>query len=319
VFRLAQSTVLVTGATGFVGGYLVEHLLQAGASVIGWHRPSTTRPLRQDVRWQPVDLLEPASVRGALADAGPAAVCHLAASAHVARSWEHTFETYETNVRATHVLLAALAELPRPPRVLVACSATIYKPQDHPLAEHDAIQPLSPYATSKLAQELLARHVWHEQGVPAIIARSFNHTGPGQDPSYVAPSLARQIARIEAGLQEPRLRMGNLSPRRDLTDVRDVVKAYAAMLERAAPGEPINVCSGRALVIRELVDTFIARARVQVSAYEDPALFRPTDPQMLVGDHRRLTAQTGWRPEIPLERTVDDLLNHWRARIRVDG
>jgi GDP-4-dehydro-6-deoxy-D-mannose reductase len=184
------------------------------------------------------------------------------------------------------------------------------------LTEEDPLAPTSPYATSKLAQELLSAHAWADEGVQALIARSFNHTGPGQDPAYVTSAIARQIARIEAGLQEPTLRLGNLEPKRDLTDVRDVVRAYVAMMAKASPGRPYNVCSGRHLSIRALVDAFVRRAQTPVIIEQDPALFRPNDVPLLVGSHARLTADTGWMPEIPIERTVDDLLQYWRGEIR---
>jgi GDP-4-dehydro-6-deoxy-D-mannose reductase len=163
---------------------------------------------------------------------------------------------------------------------------------------------------------MLAQQSWRDDGLQTLIARSFNHTGPGQDASYVASGIARQIARIEARLQEPILRLGNLEPKRDLTDVRDVVRAYVAMMQTASPGRPYNVCSGRHLSIRTLVETFVARAETSVAIVQDPALFRPNDLPMLVGDHRRLTTDTGWTAEIPLEHTVDDLLRYWRQQIR---
>lgn len=308
--------ILVTGGAGFAGSHLLARLADTGAPLVAWHRPGAARQdLRPDVRWMAVELLDRAAVAEAVAAVRPAAVYHLAGAAHVAQSWTHTLETYQGNVLATHHLLSALCAADCRVRVLITCSGAVYQAQDHPLREQDPLAPGSPYAVSKLAQEMLARQLWEDQGLPAIVARAFNHTGPGQDSAYVASGIARQIARIEAGLQEPTLKVGNLEPKRDLSDVRDTVRAYVAMMERAEPGRPYNVCSGRALSIRALVETFTARAAAPVRIVQDPALFRPHDAPMLVGSHHRLTTDTGWTPELAFEQTVDDLLEYWRRRV----
>jgi GDP-4-dehydro-6-deoxy-D-mannose reductase len=202
--------------------------------------------------------------------------------------------------------------------VLVACSAHVYAPQSKPLAEEDALKPESPYATSKLATEMLAARAWSEDGLPTLIARAFNHVGPRQDPSYVAASIARQIALIENGTLDPVLTLGNIEPRRDFTDVRDTVRAYVAMMARARPGVVYNVASGRAIAVRALVDAFVARARCHVRVVQDQARFRPNDVPLLVGDRSRLTTETGWEPQIPFEQTIDDLLGYWRDRLKTD-
>jgi GDP-4-dehydro-6-deoxy-D-mannose reductase len=265
-----------------------------------------------------VDLLDRARVADALGAIKPSAIYHLAGAAHVAQSWQYIRETYEGNVLATHHLFEGLRAHALTPRVLVACSAHVYAPQSRPLREDDQLKPGSPYATSKLATEMLTVRAWTDDGLPTLIARAFNHVGPRQDPSYVAPSIARQIALIESGRTAPVLTMGNLEPRRDLTDVRDTVRAYAAMMERARPGVPYNVGSGRAIAVRELVDAFVARARREVKVVQDEARFRPNDVPLLVGDRSRLTSETGWEPQIPFEKTVHDLLDYWRHRIKTE-
>ena len=262
-----------------------------------------------------VEMLDKEAVARAVAEVAPSAVYHLAGAAHVAQSWQNTRETYEGNVLASHHLFEGLRAAKLSPRVLVTGSATIYRAQDRPIREEDELAPASPYATSKLAQELLSQRVWAEDALPVLIARSFNHIGPRQDSSYVAPGIARQIALIETGRQEPVLTMGSLEPQRDLTDVRDTVRAYLAMMESAEPGLPYNVCSGRGLSIRALVETFAAHARRPIQIVQDPSRFRPNDPPLLVGDHRRLTSHTGWQPRIPFEQTIVDLLEYWRTQV----
>jgi GDP-4-dehydro-6-deoxy-D-mannose reductase len=308
--------ILVTGAAGFVGGHLLDLLTQGSTPIAAWHRPGYgPAEKRSEVTWQAVELLDRAAVQRTVAEVRPSAVYHLAGAAHVAESWQNTFETYQTNVLATHYLLVALTALEWRPRVLVAGSATIYRPQNRPLEETDPLGPSSPYAASKLAQEMRARHAFQDDGIPTLLARSFNHVGPRQDPSYVAPAVARQIALIEAGRQEPTLTMGNVEATRDLTDVRDTVRAYVAMMASARPGQTYNVCSGRGVSISALVTMFTSRARRSVTVVQDPSRFRPSDVPLLVGSYARLTTDTGWTPQIPLEQTVDDLIGYWRQRI----
>ncbi len=309
-------SVLVTGASGFAGSHLLDLLHADDTDVVAWSRPGT--PALEGAswcRWMDVELLDPQGVTDALADVRPSAIYHLAGSAHVAQSWKQTHETFAGNVLASQHLFAGLRRAGLTPRVVVTCSANIYAPSEGALTEDSPIVPTNPYATSKLAQETLSVRAWTIDGIPTLIARAFNHIGPRQSPSFVAASIARQIALIEANQLPPVLTMGNLQPRRDLTDVRDTVRGYRAMMESARPGVPYNVCSGRALAIQTLIDTFLQRARVEVKIVQDPALFRPNDIMHLVGSHARLTAETGWTPTIPLEQTVEDLLTYWRAEV----
>jgi GDP-4-dehydro-6-deoxy-D-mannose reductase len=308
--------VLVTGAAGFVGSHLLELLAHDHIDIMAWLRPGTEPLVRGDrVRWVEVEMHDRAAVMAAVADAQPAAVYHLAGVAHLGDSWSHTRETLAGNALASHHLFESLRLAGLKPRVLVACSAMVYTPTDRALTEDDRVCPNSPYGTSKLAQEMVARRAWEDDGIGGLIARAFNHTGPRQTPAFVAPSIAKQIALIEAGRMEPRLAMGNLEPRRDLMDVRDTVRAYRSMMQSAKPGVPYNVSSGRAVAIKALVDAFLSRARVPIKIEQDAARFRPNDTPLVLGDHSRLTADTGWTPQIPLEKTVEDLLDYWRQAI----
>jgi GDP-4-dehydro-6-deoxy-D-mannose reductase len=312
--------VLVTGAAGFVGSHLLELLSQSGVEIVGWRRPigPPVYPV-EGVAWKDVELLDRDAVAQAVLDIQPSSVYHMAGSAHVGQSWQYVRETYEGNVLATFYLFDALRQLDNRPRVLLPCSAHVYAPQSRPIREDDELRPASPYAMSKLAAEMLGAHVAVEDGIEAIVARAFNHVGPRQDPSFVAAGIARQIALIEDGRQDPVITMGSLTPMRDLTDVRDTVRAYVALMAHAEPAMPYNVSSGRAVAVGDLVHAFLDLAQRDIQVVEDPARFRPNDPPLLVGDHSRLTAATGWEPKIPLAQTVADLLDYWRARVKTEA
>jgi GDP-4-dehydro-6-deoxy-D-mannose reductase len=305
--------VLVTGAAGFAGSHLVDHLVRQGAAVVAWHRPGHP-PARdvQSTRWEAVDLLDADAVAAGIARLHPPAVYHCAGAAHVGRSWDSTEPTFAANVRGTHHLLSALERAGGCARVLVPSSALVYSGADEPLTESHPLGPSSPYGLSKLAQEMLAGRSNGPLGV--TIARAFNHLGPRQDPQFAASGFARRIADIERGICEPEISVGNLEARRDLTDVRDTVRAYTLILERGTPGRPYNVCSGRAITIRQLLDLLLARARVPVTVKVDPARYRPHDTPLLLGDPSRLRNELGWTAQIPLEHTLDDLLEYWRGR-----
>jgi len=304
--------VLVTGASGFAGSHLVDSLAADGLEVFAWRRPGGTPP--REVRgttWQEVDVLDRAAVRTALILARPTAVYHCAGAAHVGRSFGSTLRTFEANVRGTHNIIEGLRETTMEARLLIPSSATVYASAGEPLDEDHAVKPASPYALSKLAQEMAGAD--NPGGPPVVIARAFNHVGPRQDPWFVASGFARRIADIEAGRWEPEIAVGNLEARRDLSDVRDTVRAYRRIVERGAPGRIYNVCSGRAIAIRDLLEMLLARARVTIRIKPDPARYRPHDEPLIVGNPRRIREELGWTPEIPFEKTVDDLLEFWRS------
>ena len=307
------ATILVTGAGGFAGSHLLD-LLAGEDAVVAWHRPgSAPRAAGPSVRWEAVDLLDRGAVREAIARARPSAVYHCAAAAHVGKAWDSTESTFAVNVLGTHHLCDALRREDLRVQFLMPSSAMIYRPSSDAMAEDDPLVPANPYGLSKLAQELLALRSIPD-GIDVRVARAFNHIGPRQDPFFAAPGFARRIADIERGRWAPEISVGNLDAQRDLTDVRDTVRAYRLILERGVPGRPYNVCSGRAVTIRHLLDLLIARARCPVTVKIDPARYRPNDNPILLGDPSRLRDELGWTPEIPLERTVDDLLEYWRGK-----
>jgi GDP-4-dehydro-6-deoxy-D-mannose reductase len=269
------------------------------------------RPVTSVV-WEAVDLLDRPAVRAALDRVRPSAVYHCAGAAHVGRSWNKIESTFAINVRGTFNVLEGLRDAGVAARVLVPSSAMVYAAADKMLREDHPLVPASPYALSKLAQELAG--IGDPGGPDVLIARAFNHFGPRQDPWFVASGFARRIADIEAGRWAPEIAVGNLDSRRDLTDVRDTVRAYRLILERGTPGRPYNVCSGRAMAVRELLEMLLSRAKVPIRITVDPARYRPNDLPLLVGDPSRIRDELGWTTRISLEQAVDDLLEFWRSQ-----
>jgi len=304
--------ILVTGASGFAGSHLLDLFAADGVAIVAWHRPGGTPPRPvAGARWEGVDLLDRAAVRAAVERLRPTDVYHCAGAAHVGRSWGSSEPTFAVNVRGTHHVIEALRDAGVDARVLIPSSAMVYAASSAAIREDHPLLPASPYALSKLAQEMVGRN--NPGGPQVSIARAFNHFGPRQDPWFVASGFARRIADIEAGRWEPEIAVGNLDARRDLTDVRDTVRAYRQILERGAPGTTYNVCSGRAIAIRELLDMLLARARVPITVKPDPARYRPNDPPLILGDPARIREDLGWSPSIAIERTLDDLLESWRV------
>jgi GDP-4-dehydro-6-deoxy-D-mannose reductase len=305
-------TTLVTGAAGFAGGHLLDLLSADTPDLVAWFRPGGAPPqTAAGATWEAIDLLDRDAVRHAIARVRPDVVYHCAGAAHVGRSWDRTESTLATNVRATHYLLDALSRAQVESRVLIPSSAMVYASADRALTEDDPLIPSSPYAFSKLAQEQLGCRPYGK--VHVLIARAFNHFGPRQDPMFVASGFARRIADIERGRWAPEIAVGNLDARRDLADVRDTVRAYRLIVQRGKAGRPYNVCTGRAIAIRDLLGMLIARARVPMTVKPDPARYRPNDVPLLLGDPQRLHDELGWTPRIPLDQTIDDLLEYWRT------
>jgi len=308
-----SNVVLVTGAGGFAGSHLVEHLRASPKQRKGEGGSSSDRV----VAWtrQIVDLLDRDRVRAAIRELRPAQVYHCAGVPHVAESWRDTAQPLEGNVLATEHLFDALRSEGIRCRVLVPGSATVYAPSSEPISETDPIAPASPYAISKLAQEQLALRAIQEDGLDVVLTRSFNHTGPRQTPAFVAPSMARQIALIERGQLEPVIKVGNLDAQRDVTDVRDVVRAYAALMQSGKTGVVYNVASGVARSIRSILEALVSRSQKPVRIEVDHTRMRPNDVPVVVGNHSRLTESTEWHPQVSFDQMLDDLLRYWRGQL----
>lgn len=312
-----MAATVVTGAAGFVGRHLLE-LLAGEGEVTGWFRPDSTPPTLPGVAWRAVEVLDRESVTAALAADRPEAIYHCAGAAHVGDSWAQAEETLATNVVGTAHLFAALRALDQRPRVLVTGSATIYRAGGDPLTEDSPIAPNTPYGTSKLAQEMVSLRAWQDDGIPVVVTRSFNHIGRLQSPAFAAPAFARQLARIEAGLAPPTIKVGNLEALRDLSDVRDTVRAYQALMASGRAGVAYNVCSGAAVSMQQVLDGLRAHVRVPVTVEQDPARMRPADTPVVLGDRARLTADTGWEPRLALDVTLADLVEYWREQAGLD-
>lgn len=297
---------LVTGAGGFVGTHLVAHLRDEGDEVVACDRLQGG-----------VDITDADAVAAMLDEAAPDVVYHLAGWADVGGSWDRPNEAFAANAVGTLHVLGACART-GVGRVLSIGSADMYgpaEPHELPLTEDSPLRPVSPYAASKVAAEYLGLQAHLGHGLGVVRVRAFNHLGPGQAPEFVAPALASRIARSEADGADA-VKVGNLSARRDFTDVRDVVRAYRLLLAQGVPGEVYNVCSGRAVAIQELADRLLALSERPLRLEVDPALYRPVDVPVLLGDPGRLHAATGWKPEIPLDQTLADLLEDCRSRVR---
>ena len=292
---------LVTGAAGFVGTHLLAHLTECGDEVIAVDR-----------REGP-DLLDGDGVADLVAATAPEVLYHLGGWSDVGASWTHALDCFRVNAEGTlNVLEAARRHGVR--RVLAVSSADVYgsvAAEDLPIDEDAPLRPVTPYAASKAAADHLALQAWLGHRLEVIRVRAFNHLGPGQSPNFVAPAIAERIARneIEGGSI---VTVGNLTPRRDLTDVRDVVRAYRLLMIDGRPGEAYNVCSGRDLAISELAEQLVALARQPMELAIDPDLQREVETPVLRGDPSRLQRATGWRPEIPLAQTLADVLSEQR-------
>jgi GDP-4-dehydro-6-deoxy-D-mannose reductase len=316
--------ILVTGAHGFAGTHLLSELARSGAHEItaGIYGPVDRAVDAAGVRWVSLDITSDESTRAAIRACQPERIYHLAGQASVGESFRTPQQTWEVNATGTLRVLEALRlEGLTSSRLLLTSSAEVYgavAPADQPVNEQAPLRPLTPYGASKAAAEMVAVQFARSAMAEVVIARSFNHIGPGQDERFVLPSFARQLVCIRRGAAEPELRVGSLDVRRDFLDVRDGVRGYMAIMERGEPGEAYNVCSGESLLLGDVVRRLVELSRTGAKLVVDPDRVRAVDIPTLSGDSSRLRS-LGWAPRVPLDETLEDLLRDAEARTPANG
>jgi GDP-4-dehydro-6-deoxy-D-mannose reductase len=315
---------LITGITGFAGSHLADYLLaeQPEVEVYGTYRwrsrMDNVEHLDRRINLVEADLRDYFSVHKALEGSRPDVIFHLAAQSFVPSSWTAPTETLTTNIAGQTNLFEAVRRLELDPVIQIACSSEQYGlvlPDEVPIKETNPLRPLSPYAVSKVAQDFLGYQYFQSYGLKVVRTRGFNHTGPRRGQVFVTSNFCSQVAAIEAGLQEPVIRVGNVEAIRDFTDVRDMVRAYWLAATRAKPGEVYNIASGQGIRIRDLLQKILDLSRVEVKIEVDPERLRPSDVEILIGDSSKFRADTGWEPRIPFDQTVADLLDYWRGKM----
>lgn len=312
---------LITGITGFAGGHLAQLLLDRGDEVFGVARD---RSRSVDYLSQPVtliyrDLRNSDEVSGLLQDVQPEVIYHLAAQAFVPKAWAEPWKTIENNIRPQLNILEAMVKQESHARLLVSTSNEVYgliSPDQLPVTEETPMRPHNPYGVSKAAQDILALQFHLSHGIDVLRARAFNHIGPRQSPFFVAASFAKQIAEIEAGLTQPVIRVGNLEAQRDFTDVVDVVRAYALLVDRGEAGEAYNVGTGRAFSIQHLLDVLLEYSGSNIKVEPDPERMRPSDIPIIYADSTKTRTQTGWEPIYSFKESLHRVLDYWREKIR---
>jgi GDP-4-dehydro-6-deoxy-D-mannose reductase len=316
--------VLITGITGFAGSHLADYILSnhSGVDVFGivrWRsRMDNILQIQDKIKLVEADIKDMVSLRAVLADIKPDRIFHLAAQSFVPTSWKCPAETLAINAIGEINLFEAILALNQTPKIQIAGSSEEYGQvfsNEIPMKETNPLRPLSPYAVSKVAQDLLAFQYHKSYAVRTVRTRGFNHTGPRRGDVFVTSSFAKQIAEIEQKKRPPVIHVGNLEAKRDFTDVRDMVRAYWLSLEKGVEGEVYNIGSGQAYSMQEVLDLLMSLSRSKMEVKVDPARLRPSDVPVLLSDSSKFRALTGWRPMIPFKQTILDLLNYWREHV----
>lgn len=313
---------LITGIAGFAGSHLAELLLSQGYEVYGLCRPRSKtdhiESVKSKLHLEDADLLDSHSLYTTIARIRPDYIFHLAAQSFVPTSWVSPSVTLEVNVVGSANIFEAVRQVGISPVIQIACSSEEYglvHPNEIPIKETNQLRPLSPYAVSKVAMDYLGYQYHRSYGLNIVRTRGFNHTGPRRGETFVTSNFAKQIAMIEKGKQEPVIYVGNLEAQRDWSDVRDMVRGYLTAVQKCDAGEVYNICTGKAVKVEDMLKLLLSYSKVKVETREDSARMRPSDVPVLIGDNAKFVKKTGWNPEIPFERTMEDLLNYWRERV----
>ncbi|MBQ8148535.1 MAG: GDP-mannose 4,6-dehydratase [Lachnospiraceae bacterium] len=309
---------LIIGAAGFVGSYLIQHL----KNDLNWDIIATKLPQEsiniEDITVYDLDILKKDSVLELLQSTKPEMIVHLAAQSSVGVSWNNPSLTVDINIKGSINVLDTVRELDYQPRILLIGSGEEYGrilPTETPIQEDTLLRPGNIYAATKACQNMIGKIYTDAYQMDIVSVRAFNHIGPNQAPLFVVADFCKQVAEIEAGQKEPVIHVGNLSAKRDFTDVRDVVRAYGLLLQHGKSGETYNVGSGHAIAIQEILDTIVRQSTTSIEVKVDSAKLRPVDVPIIEADTSKLHACTGWTPEIPLNETIKDVLEYWRTQI----
>lgn len=303
---------LITGVNGFVGGHLSNLLLNKAFEVFGTDRAADTQV--KGITYFKADITDKEAVSSIIKESKPDFIFHLAAISAVQVCRENPKLTKEVNIGGTENIMSACVENNINPRILITSSAHVYGiPKYTPIDESHPVNPVNEYGKSKLEQENISLKFFKEHKLNAIISRSFNHIGPNQATGFVCSDFAKQIAEIEKGLIKTEIHVGNLSSRRDFTDVRDMVKAYFLLVEKGKPGGIYNIGSGIDYSIKEILDKLITKSKSKINIIDDKSLLRKSDIPLLVANNKKFVALTGWKPETSIGQSLNDVLNYWRS------
>ncbi|MFX1277049.1 MAG: GDP-mannose 4,6-dehydratase [Promethearchaeota archaeon] len=317
---------LITGITGFVGSHLAEYLLEKGDVVFGTYRWRSPRDniehIMGKIKLENCELRDANSVRKCINTVKPDVIFHLAAQSYVPSSFNEPATTLETNIIGTLNLLEAVRQNEIDPIIHICSSSEVYgqvKKEEVPIKETNNFRPASPYAVSKVGEDMISLQYFLSYGIKTIRSRMFTHTGPRRGEVFVVSAFAKQIAMIELGFQNPIIKVGNLKSVRTFLDVRDAVRAYNLLVKKCIPGEVYNIGGNRTMEVGEMLNILLAFSPMKdtIKIQVDDNLLRPSDVTLQIPDISKFVNQTGWKPEIPLENTLEDTLNYWRERLKI--